>query len=486
MNFKAKKIKENNKVLMQVSSTARQMVEKTKQISFPVLPKTILRYVATMLGILFVLYIAIQGYSFIRNLNFDFSLPNIINNLFGQELKKDSFGRTNVLLMAVGGGQHDGPDLTDSIMIASLDHEKKTLTMISIPRDLYVKVTPGYYERINTVYDYYNRKFGKEESIVQMQELIRRLTGLEMQYYAKINFEGFKEVVDILGGIDIDVPETLVDLDYPIEDSNGVFVRNEKFVVEKGPQHMDGNTALKYARSRHSTSDFDRSKRQHMVIAAIRDKALKENYLSNPTALKRLYYAVISNLETDVSINEAIRSAFIAKDLDKNRIVSAGLNDDLTKMGGFLYTPDRALTNGAAVLLPDGSSVSNMEYYVDIRRFVDIVTSNQEIFLEHAPIRISNGTKVSGLGKSLKDKLSRFGFTVAEIGNTANKTLYDKTKILVSNQFKYQATIDNLKGFLGAGVVVENMDPSLTATNSNSPAVEIEVIIGKDYDKYLP
>lgn len=493
MNFKAKKIKEENKVLEGVKQTTKTIVAKSKTASQQLgvmarkipMPQAFLRYAASFLGIVFVLFIAFQGYGFIRNLNFDFSISNIVNNLFGEDLKTDRFGRTNVLLMAVGGGQHDGPNLTDSILIASYDHEKKTVSLISIPRDLYVQITTGYYERVNAVYDYFNRKFGQAEGIIQMKTLMQRLTGLEMQYYVKINFQGFREVVDILGGIEVNVPERLVDEQYPVEDARGVFLRNELFVVEEGLQHMDGETALRYARSRHSTSDFDRSRRQHMVITAIRDKALKENYLSNPNAIKRLYYAIIANLEMDVSINEAIRGAFILKDIDKGRMISAGLNDDTTKLGGFLYTPDRALTNGAAVLIPNGSTVGNMEYYTDIRRFVDMVTSSQEVYLEKANILISNGTKVSGLGRTLEDKLTRFGFNVVEIGNTPNKEVFEQSRIILHTPGRFQATLENLQTFILGTVVTSDASGTVLNGNSNGLVPDIEIVIGKDYTQYL-
>jgi hypothetical protein len=291
-------------------------------------------------------------------------------------------------------------------------------------------------------------------------------------------------VVDILGGIDVQVPETLIDPEYPVEDANGTFLRNERFEVQKGLQHMDGETALRYARSRHSTSDFDRALRQQLVIAAIREKALKENYLSNPTALKRLFYAVSANLETDININEMIRGAMLAKDLPKDRMISVGLNDDNTKAGGFLYTPDRALTGGASVLLPDGASMNNFDYYTDIRRFVDIAVNNQEIFFQKAKIRILNGTKVSGLGKTLQDKLSRYGFNVAEVANPKNKVQVTKTAIYVLQPDRFKETVDALQTFILGDVIPQQLFEQDTAIQETVP--DIEIVIGQDYARYLP
>jgi LCP family protein required for cell wall assembly len=481
MDFKAKKIKQESETMLKMKATMKTVKEKIPHITFP---RQFIKYIVLAIGISFILYISFAGYSFIKNLQFDFSIPNIINNLFGQDLKTDSFGKTNILLLGVGGGNHDGPDLTDSILVASYDHAKKTVTMISIPRDLYVKIVPGYYERINVTYDYFNRKMGKEAAVKGTEDMIKQITGLDMQYYAKVNFNGFREVVDILGGIDVQVPETLIDPEYPVEDANGTFLRNERFEVQKGLQHMDGETALRYARSRHSTSDFDRALRQQLVIAAIREKALKENYLSNPTALKRLFYAVSANLETDININEMIRGAMLAKDLPKDRMISVGLNDDNTKAGGFLYTPDRALTGGASVLLPDGASMNNFDYYTDIRRFVDIAVNNQEIFFQKAKIRILNGTKVSGLGKTLQDKLSRYGFNVAEVANPKNKVQVTKTAIYVLQPDRFKETVDALQTFILGDVIPQQLFEQDTAIQETVP--DIEIVIGQDYARYLP
>lgn len=481
MDFKTKKIKQENPTWNVIKDIWHNVWEQMGRLRFPV---RFVKQGILIVSIFFILYIAFAGYSFIRNLQFDFSIPNIINNIFGQDLKTDRFGKTNILLLGVGGGLHDGPDLTDSIMIASYDHAKKTVSLLSIPRDLYVKITPGFYDRINIVYDFLSRKIGKEESMIQFIDLIKQITGLETQYYAKINFQGFKEVVDILGGIDVDVPETLVDEQYPVEDANGMFIRNERFVVQKGLQHMDGETALRYARSRHSTSDFDRGTRQHLVMTAIKEKALKEHYLTDSTSLRRLYYAVSSNIETDITINEMIRGAMLMKDISSDHIISAGLNDDNTKIGGFLYTPDRSLTNGAAVLIPDGSTVNNFDYYANIRRFVDIVTGSQEVFLQKAKISIINGTKVTGLGKTLRDKLTRFGFTIQNVSNAKSKEKIDTTTITVTEVQRFQVTLDTLKTFIIGEVISQPISSAETSIQENGP--DIEIVIGQDYARYIP
>ena len=479
MTFKAKKIKEASKM----KKTMKELSDKVKP-SFSSTPTKLFgRYVTVGVGILFVLFIIMQGYSFIRNFRFDFSITQVVDTIFGADLKTDNFGRTNMLLLGTSGGGHDGSDLTDSIMVASYDHQKNTVTLFSIPRDFYVEVTKGRRDRINTVYGYYQRNFDTETAVEQMRTLLENITGLTIQYYAEIDFRGFVEVVDILGGIEVDVPERLVDTLYPIEDQNGRFLRHETFVVEEGVQTMDGETALKYARSRQSTSDFARSERQQLILAAIKEKALKEKYLTNPNSLKRIYYAINDNFETDITINEMIRGGRLAKDLDTNRIVSAGLNDDRTKLGGFLYAPSREFTNGAAVLVPEGSTVSDLDNYVIVRRFVDLLTTQQEIFLEKANIHISNGSRVIGLAGDLRDELTRYGFNVVSVGNTENREIFETSKIYVNAAEGFDDTIDSLRSFVIGDIAYRQ--PLSEGSDTSEEEYDIEIIIGKDYDTYL-
>lgn len=533
MEFKARKIKEESKVLKKLKTHTQKALTKTKDAvtktrditkiallktkkaiqsnSDPAVQedsrasageasvwkklKAVFRYSVALVGIVVITYGAFYLYNFASALKFDFSIPNIINTVFGEDLKTDHFGKTNILLLGVGGGLHDGGDLTDSILVASLDQNKKTVSLISLPRDLYVKITPSYSDRINTVYDYFKRRSGHEEAVQSVEALMKKITGLDIQYYAKVNFQGFREVVDILGGVDIDVPETLVDPLYPLEDKNGVFIRNEVFKVEKGLQHMDGDTALKYVRSRHSTSDFDRARRQQLVISALKAKALKENYLTNPNQLKRIYYAISSNLETDITVGEAIRAASVAKDIESNHIISIGLSDDSTRTGGFLYTPDRSLIpNGASVLLPNGATVGSIDYYNEIRRLVDIAVSTPEAFIEKPVIKISNATKVTGLGNQLKNKLARFGFTVSEVANLKTTQKITDSKIYMKGDNTFSTTLEVLQTFVKGEVLLRRpADVVNVAANSNknaptleAPLPDIEIVIGQDYSTYLP
>src|SRR3989339_1759318 len=190
----------------------------------------------------------------------------------GSDLTADENGRTNFLIIGTGGAYHDGPDLTDTIIVTSLDQDNETLSMISIPRDFYivndVKGIPD--SKINETYYYAKKHFNDPlKGLEYFKSKVEELSNLKIQYYIKIDFSGFEKIIDALGGIDVDVPESIYDPYYPKEGT----IYFETFSIKAGQQHMDGKTALEYARSRETSSDFDRSRRQHEIIYAIKEKA---------------------------------------------------------------------------------------------------------------------------------------------------------------------------------------------------------------------
>ena len=158
--------------------------------------------------------------------------------------------------------------------------------------------------------------------MAELGKKVTEITGEPVDKYLNIDFAGFKKFVDILGGVEIDVPEDIVDYEYP--DNNWGY---QTFRIKKGFQALDGATALKYVRSRHSTSDFSRSARQQLVLKAIKDKLFTMNALTSPTKLSSLYSAVTSHIKTNLSFDEIIELAVFAKDLNNSKILSFNLND---------------------------------------------------------------------------------------------------------------------------------------------------------------
>ena len=156
-----------------------------------------------------------------------------------------------------------------------------------------------------------------------LKDKVREITGENIDYSVTLDFDGFVKFIDLLGGVDINVPEDLTDNEYPA----GEDLAYTTFSIKKGQQTLDGATALKYARSRHSTSDFDRSIRQQLVIKAVKEKLLSLNYITSPSKMKALYYAISSHVITDLSLGQIASIAFFAKDLPTDHILSFNLND---------------------------------------------------------------------------------------------------------------------------------------------------------------
>jgi LCP family protein required for cell wall assembly len=199
-----------------------------------------------------------------------------------QSVPKFDDKTTDILIL----GQNKG--LTDTIILMMINPDNKKVTFISIPRDL----------------SYKGRKINELEhayGIEKLEEAIYQITNVYPDKYVLVDFSALTKLVDAMGGIDIDVEKNLVDKAYPGTNNSYIVVK-----FNKGVQHMDGDTALKYARSRHSTSDFDRSKRQQQVLQAIKVKAGEINILGNTQLVGSTFENIKKNVKTDISVFEAL------------------------------------------------------------------------------------------------------------------------------------------------------------------------------------
>src|SRR3990167_9409715 len=239
--------------------------------------------------------------------------PKTVVELITDSGLESDNGRVNVLLLGIGGKGHEGPDLTDTIILASVDKGAKDVVLIAIPRDLWV---PNLSAKINSAYAHGQEK-QNGKGLDLAKETVSTLLGIPVHYAFRIDFNGFIEAVDLVGGLDVEVENSFVDPKYPIsgkeddlcgltietQEKDGVFeqvvkdatgsaiplsaindendpftCRYEELSFTKGLRHMDGAVALKFVRSRHGTggegSDFARSARQQKVILAFRQKVL--------------------------------------------------------------------------------------------------------------------------------------------------------------------------------------------------------------------
>lgn len=206
----------------------------------------------------------------------------------------------NILLLGTDARLGDDISRTDAIILVHLDPRAGHVSMLSIPRDLWVQI-PGYGKaRINAAYPIGERQFGAGYGPALAKATVARLAGVPVDYFVLINFEGFKTLIDRLDGIYVDVPKPIDDAAYPTDEYAGD-TRTIKVHFDAGRQLMDGKRALIYARTRHADNDFGRNQRQQQVLMAIFDRVREQNLLSQLTNLDDYTGTLRDYIRTDIS-----------------------------------------------------------------------------------------------------------------------------------------------------------------------------------------
>jgi LCP family protein required for cell wall assembly len=404
-------------------------------------------------------------------------------------LPTDAYGHTNILLLGKGDDHHDGIDLTDTIMIASLDPKNtKSAVLLSIPRDLYLLKTQNMGQgKINTMYrDYKNSlihqgKTKEEASKLAMTEMGQELgkaLGIQIHEVIMVDFIGFVQAVDAIGGVDVDVTQNLVDTEYPdTEDSYTTFS------IDAGPQHLDGETALKYARSRHSTSDFDRSRRQQQILKAIGDKIKGGGILTKPNQILQLMNIMKDHVDTTLAVRDMLGLASLAEEIDPANLISLQLNDQnglygsFINPGGFLYTPPRDQFKGASVLLPVSIPPDPITWK-QIDLLVELLVNQRTLYTDRSPIDVLNAGAKPGSGKKISGELSRYDFPIGRVTNADNNEKLNHSTIRASGEEKDKAT------FL-ANTFHMTLDLLTPEQSAGIDTSSIMMLLGKDYT-YAP
>lgn len=218
-------------------------------------------------------------------------------------LRGASDGRINILLLGMGGEGHKGKYLTDTIMLVSVNPHTYESAMLSIPRDLYVEIADSnIFTKINAIYAYgkKNKQASESEAISSLKTTIKNVTGQDVHYFVALDFEGFKQVIQQVGKIGVQVEHDIYDSRYP-----GPNYSYETFQIDKGFHELDAETALKYARVRHTKGgDFGRAARQQQVLAATKRKAFSLGTLANPSKISSIMDTLGDHLKTDIQLAE--------------------------------------------------------------------------------------------------------------------------------------------------------------------------------------
>lgn len=323
-----------------------------------------------------------------------------------EALRGEENGQVNILLLGCGGEGHSGGTLTDTIMVFSLKPQSHEAALLSIPRDLYVEVEgTSIRSKINAV-----KALGdntpQKNGIELLEQTVKEVSGLNIDYYVQLDFQGFTKIIDSVGGIDVYLENDINDPAYP--DFNHGY---DPFYIEKGWHHLDGATALKVARSRHSTmGDFDRIKRQQEVIKAFRQKIYEKYASADIGAFSSMFLSLSQNLKTDIEPKElprfyqvlkGIKSPnFTATTVDTQKYlqkINVGLGYTLSTKGGDYSAINELGKNMFDMQIPE--------------------KKKEAIQKENALIAIENGTGTPDIANTIAGDLENMGFRIISSTN---------------------------------------------------------------------
>lgn len=358
-----------------------------------------------------------------------------------KQLKGEDRDRINILLLGMGGKQHEGGYLTDTIILASLEPSTKKVALLSIPRDLTAPVEGLGWRKINNI-----NAFAEVDTPgsggLAVSQAISDILELPIDYYFRVDFEGFVNIINELGGLKINVENTLEDPMYPImgrEEAEPYESRFEHLYIPAGWQEMNGELALKYVRSRHASgregSDFARAKRQQKVLEAVKDKLLSRYIIFKPLMIKNIINQVQERISTNLQIWEIVKAWDMFKDISAGNIINKVLDNSPS---GLLL--DMITSDGAYVLTPRSGDFAEIQYLVH-NIFSDAPQKYQaQVKVEKASVEIRNGTWINGLASKISMDLERYGFNIIRIGNCSRQN-FQKSVIY---DLTYGAKIDSL------------------------------------------
>jgi LCP family protein required for cell wall assembly len=329
---------------------------------------------------------------------------------------------------------HQGSDLTDSMMVVSIDQKNKNIFMFSVPRDLYVQYgeacTSGYAGKINAYFscvDDGTTADAEQKRLTKTEKLVGDIFGLDIQYGIHANGEVIKEAVDAVGGIDVNIEGS--------GGAPGVLDRNFDWrckytcylvKYDNGVHHLDGAHAWYLSMARGdiaptyglANSNFDREKNQQKILIAVKDKAMTTGILTNLNAVTKLIDAVGNNLRTNIQTNEIRTLMQVASDVKSADIKTLSLVGDTDSV---VTTGQQG---GASVVMPSAGIYD----YSDIQSFIKKNFSSDPVVREAAPIIVLNGSGQTGFGQTKADALKSDGYNVALVDNAPSGT-YDKVEI---------------------------------------------------------
>ncbi len=398
----------------------------------------------------------------------------LAGNVDPSKLNGEGDGRVNILLLGRGGEGHDGADLTDTIILASIDPIAKEASLLSIPRDLYVSVPQYGSMKINAAFAEGKQASLNQQSIIGrdqiinaendgfklLEETIENTMGVPIHYHIMVDFSGFEQAINNVGGIDFNAPSS-------VTEQMRIKGQNYYLNVQEGQQHMDGFKALAYARSRYTSprGDFDRAERQRVIISALKDKILSAGTFSNPQKISNLLGTFGDHVQTNFNIQDLQRLGQLTKEIGGDKISSIGLADP---PNNYVET---ANIGGLSVVIPT-AGIGNFK---DIQHYVRNQLKDSFIRNENASIVVLNGTTKAGMATEKGDELKSYGYNVVKVDNAPTKT-YQSTVIVDLRGDSKKYTRNYLEKRFGVTAVNSIPDPAIVADES----VDFVIILGSD------
>ncbi len=475
----------NNSELDSIFGSLMNREELTPSGSQPTFKKRRSKFKRTLKPLLITLMLALVGFggwfgtSIIHSIDkvFHGNVFSDVHALISGTQLKESNGRINILLAgdSVGDPGHAGAALADSIMVISYDPATKNGFILSIPRDLWVYIPSMGYEKINAANDVSNFKAPGLPSggMGQLQQIVQNELGIPIDYEALIDYAAFKDAVNTVGGITINIQSP---------DPRGIYDAYTHLRLPNGKVNLNGQEALDLARARGDNvagdvsyglpnSDFSRTQHQRQMLAALIQKALTLGVLSNPVKITDLFNSFSNNISTDLNLGEAISLVRVTDSLKISSLQS------VTYSYG---EPNALLTdyrspNGEDALIPS-LGVNN---FSQIKAYFQQLTSSNPITREGPSVTLLNGSNVSGLATREKSLLESQGFSVSSIADAS--TTYSKSLIVnnTSGDKPYSAAL--LEKDIH-GQVVTSTTGSQEAGEATNYSSDFVVIMGKDWD----
>ena len=351
---------------------------------------------------------------------------------------------------------------TDTMIYVRIDPATKVVGMLSIPRDLWVYIPGHGYNRLNTA-DYLGEGQGYPGGgPALLNETLLHNLGIGFDHYVRVNFDGFKRIIDILGGIDVDV-DCAVELWGADPEKPGDW--KQIGYVPAGMQHMDGLTALRYAQCRYNTPPFDRDLRQQKVLFAVRSRVME---LGIPGLLPRALELLVTMrdmVQTDLGPTGITSLAQLVPEVAPSNVNRAHIDLSLAPQW---TTPD-----GAWVLVPDREKIAPV-----IMGLLDPPPEKVNLLrAEAARVVLRNGTPAQGWARQIADRLEVRGFQIVEF-SPADRPDYPETLIFSYADKPY--TVQNLQAYL----LVK--DENVRYEPDASSEVDVLVILGDDFHTVCP